>query len=220
MAEKKRRPPYTSGSDVQTLFESIRNKQAPKKLDTEWVKSYKIAQQTEAIPSLLEWLGIVDDAGAVDVETWNRVRIPQSREAALAPLVRSGYAEIFERIDVESASQEDLASTFVLAYSMGDPSRQVRCFVALCELAGISVGADVKKERSEHPSTPEKTTGAKTTAQTKAGKETPRTNPVVSSAGIFVSLSVEIPAAWDEGQIRDRVVTVARVLSEVGLGAN
>jgi hypothetical protein len=229
MAERKR-PPYTSAADVHALFEGMRTKQAPKKIDTEWAEQYNLApKQPEAVPKLLRWLGIIDKEGVVTAESWDSVRVPRSRAAALNPLVRSAYSDVFERIDVEQATQDDLSGAFINAYRMGDPRKQVRCFLVLCEMAGIQTAAEAKTKPGPASG---KAVGAKgkgrngskprETSKRGAGgtrKQQNRQVTLPQSNGVIVTLAIEIPADWNEDQIRDRLVTVSRVLGEAGLGA-
>jgi hypothetical protein len=223
MAKKKKRPPYISGPDINALFERIRTMQAPKKVDTDWVETYKLApNQPQGVPSLLWWLGIVDEDGAVSAEKWDSVRLPQSRPQALEPLVRDAYSDIFDRIDVEHATQDDLSGAFINAYGMGDPRRQIRCFLVLCALAGIPTAVDASRRPGPEPGTTKPISNGRTTPQTATRKKDKQTGSVKLpsvGAGVLVALTVEIPAEWNEDQIRKRLVTVARVLGEAGLGA-
>jgi hypothetical protein len=221
---KQLRPPYTSGSDIEAFFARIKTLQAPAKIDSEWVKTYKLApNQPEAMPSLLKWLGVTDANSAAVASIWDGIRLPQSRADALEPLVRSAYAEVFGRLDVEHASLDDLASTFVVAYGMGDPGRQVRCFLVLCGLAAIPTDAgetpqlepeqSVRRRSSAPRKGPKPPQKPGTATEHATDEQSQHATPVV------LSLSVELPADWSERQIRQRIVDVSRILSEVGLGA-
>ncbi|HEX5369545.1 MAG TPA: DUF5343 domain-containing protein [Dehalococcoidia bacterium] len=225
MADKKKRPPYTGGSDIETFFDRIKTMQAPKKIDNAWVTTYKMApNQPEGMPSLLKWLGIIDKDGAADPTVWDGVRLPQTRPETLRPLMEAAYSEVFERLDVEHASHDDLSSTFVVAYGMGDPRRYVKCFLTLCDLAGLSTEAAAKStENGAAAPSPARATKSekkpKVERQVNGSKGQNGHVPIPpTTAGVLLSFAVEIPAEWDEEQIRDRVVTVARVLSEAGLG--
>jgi hypothetical protein len=117
-SEAKKRPPYASAGDIDALFDRIKTMQAPRKIDAEWAATYNLApNQPVAIPNLLKWLGVIDQDGAATPDTWDPIRLPGSRAEALAPLVRESYSDVFDRIDVEHATQEDLAGTFIVAYS-------------------------------------------------------------------------------------------------------
>ena len=104
------------------------------------------------------------------------------------------------------------------AYGIGDPGRQIKCFLALCRHAGIQT-AEVAVLREQKQ-------GSKATTETKpkrAGATNPRrslVSPTERRGGsaslkpppVAVALNVEIPADWTEEQIRDRVVVVTRAL--------
>jgi hypothetical protein len=227
VAERKR-PPYTSGADVEALFVRIRTLQPPKKVDTEWAATYNLApKQPEAIPTLLKWLGIVDRNGVANGAIWDQVRLPQSRTEALAPLVRASYVDVFDRIDVEQATDDDLVGAFVNAYGMGDPRKQVRCFLVLCKMASIPTGTDAKKK----PGPPRREPIAHATSRSESDDRRPSerdeaTLGPIGNAGaepahgsrVTVSIALEIPADWTERQIRDRLLAISRALAEAGLG--
>jgi hypothetical protein len=219
---KKKRPPYTSAGDIEAFFERIRTMQAPSKIDTAWVTTYKLApKQPSGMPTLLRWLGIIDEAGGADQALWDGLRVPQTRAETLRPLVEAAYAEVFDRLSVEEASLDDLESTFVLAYGMGDPDKQLRCFLTLCEIAGMSLtaaaprgaevnGAATQRTKSAAKAKPRAVDGSMTRTAGSA-----RTSP--SATGVLVSFAIEIPAEWDEDRIRERVTTITKVLGEAGL---
>jgi Family of unknown function (DUF5343) len=196
-------------------------RQAPKNVDTEWVKAYKLAaKQPEGIPSLLKWLGIVNQDGSAKPEVWDAVRLPQSRPAALEPLVREAYSDVFDRIDVEQVGTEELEATFVIAYGMGNADRHVRCFLVLCELAGIPTAtakkpATAKGEADTRTKQPAKEQKQRTPARGAGAQHVP---PPPPQGSVILSLSVEIPAEWNKDQIRERVLAVSQVLSEAQLG--
>lgn len=220
MPEKKK-PPYTSGPDITTLFSGIKTQKPPKKVDSEWVRTQNLAaKQHEAIPSLLKWLGIIGDEGAAVASVWDPVRLPQSQAEALEPLVRTAYADVFDQLEVEQADAEQLGAAFVIAYGMGDPARYVRCFLVLCELAGIETGV-------AKPNAKPSSNGDQPAARREPTQRKPRSDPgaqqqrapLQQPGGVVVSLSVEIPASWSKDQIRERVLAVSQALSEAKLGA-
>jgi hypothetical protein len=59
------KPPYTSVSDVDAFFDrvqTIAEPKSPKKVDSGWVESYQFqTAHPSAIPSMLRWLGVIDE---------------------------------------------------------------------------------------------------------------------------------------------------------------
>lgn len=214
------KPPYTSVSDVDAFFErvqTIAEPRAPKKVDSGWVESYQFdTAHPSAIPSMLRWLNVIDEDGG-STGVWDDLRVDGTRETTLARLIKDAYSAVFEAVVVENASARDLRGAFVSAYSIGDPGRHIKCFLALCRHAGISTLEEATARESEQrESSSAKLPSQSTTATTlRSTARSPKQRSVVPPQGgsaLNVTLNVEIPAAWTEGQIRERVAAIARAL--------
>ena len=219
--------PYTSVSDVEAFFEraqTIAEPKPPKKVDSTWVESYGFqTAHPGAIPSMLRWLGVINDEGE-SVGLWNDLRVDTTRQTTLERLVREAYKAIFDAVDVEKATARDLRGAFVSAYSIGDPGRQIKCFLALCQQAGIKTAEEAREREAKAkpngapkatPRTPSRSGAAKTTTTT-TRRETRKNGS--DGTGITVTLNVEILAEWTEEQIRDRIATVTRAVESAGAG--
>jgi Family of unknown function (DUF5343) len=226
MAKRGTVPPYTAAADITSFFDRIKTMQPPEKIDTPWVESLKIAAtQPSGVVGLVKWLGIASEAGVPDPAVWNKVRIPTTRAEALDPLVRTGYSKIFDRLDVEQATRQDLEGTFVNEYEVGDPQRKISCFLALCELAGIKVSAAGETANTTNgsgsPAAAKKSIAdpkKKQQAAAKTPPPPPDPPPASSSSGVTIALNVEIPADWTEAEIRERIAVVSRAVRETGVG--
>lgn len=222
------KPPYTSVSDVDAFFERIERiaePKPPKKVDADWIRNYDFeTAHPSAIPSMLRWLRIINDEGE-STGVWDKLRVESSRQATLEQLVRDAYKGIFEAIQVESATRGDLRGAFVTAYSVGDSTRHINCFLALCRHAGLQT-AVVAREPKEKPNAESRTTRApkSRSTPTKTAKDDSKTTARSQTkkapewSGISVTLNVEIPAEWTEEQIRERVVAVRRAVESADTG--
>lgn len=212
------KPPYASVSDVQAFFERIQTIAEPKpdkKVDSGWVGNYGFkTAHPAAIPSMLHWLGVINDEG-VSTGVWNDLRVDATRQATLGRLVKEAYSAVFEAVIVETAAAKDIRGAFVSAYSIGDPGRQINCFLALCEQAGIKTAVETNTREPKGSSDAKKKSNAQ--APTRKSQTVRRAQPKVrhlaaTAGGIGVTLSVEVPASWTEEQIANRIAAVTRAL--------
>lgn len=231
------KPPYTSVSDVDAFFDRVKTiaePQPPKKVDSAWVESYKFkTAHPSAIPSMQRWLGVINDDGE-STGVWNEIRVEGTRQAALQRLVKGAYADVFDTIEVEQATNADLLGAFVQAYAIGDPKRQIACFLSLCQHAGIKTAQEPPPAReakadsgrgalrAEPRRAPASTNGASKTATATRRRETREsvtaTNSVLRTNSVTVALNVEIPADWTEEQIRERIAAVTRAVEAASSG--
>lgn len=216
MAEK---PPYTSVNDVDAFFDrvqTIAEPKPPKKIDTAWVESYGFETgHPSAIPSMLRWLGVVDDENE-STGVWDKLRVDNAREEALGGLVRDAYKPLFDAVDVEKATARDLRGAFVSTYSIGDPARHIKCFLALCRHAGIPTaeaaqtrGTNGKEQAAESNSRsrPARKNETQPRKQRMHQRQAPK---LPGQPGVSITLNVEIPAEWTEEEIRERIAAVTR----------
>jgi len=226
MKKAPEKPPYASTSAIDELFRRMENLKAPPKADSDWAKAQAFdAGLPASIPSMLRWLGVVDDEFRPDQDRWNALRFPEGRLKELPALLKTSYAAIFDRIEVEGANRALLRSTFVGAYGSGDTQRPIAAFLTLARHAGMKVAA---AERQIEKKTPTR----KTTSEARKPKQqlTPtrllgRPRPDARSKDnsrlreVTISLAVEIPADWDESQITDRILMVRRAMEKTIEGA-
>ena len=218
MAEKQPRPPYTTQSDLDQLFKRMATMQDPKQISTKWVKDYNLAAtQPAAVVSVLKWLGVFDDDGK-SLGVWNDLRIESKREATLRGLMEKAYSAIFDRVEIAKADRQHLKGAFIDAYASGDPGRPIKCFLTLCDYAGIEAAAaeDSRKSPSRDTGNAKsgKSSGASASPKPKPSTKTPTAKEPAPAApgGIAVTLNVEIPADWSEEQIRKRVTLIRDVI--------
>jgi hypothetical protein len=207
-------------SDIDAFFErieTIAEPKPPKKVDSSWVESYGFqTAHPSAIPSMLRWLGVINDESE-STGVWNSLRVDSTRAETVQRLVEAAYAGIFDAVEVEKASTRDLRGAFVSVYSLGDPGRHIKCFLALCRQGRIvtageaSAGTTTPSDRpksapdSKRRSRPQGVTTPPTRRRTPRPRETGDAN---------ITLNVEIPADWTEDQIRARIAAVSRAADQ------
>jgi hypothetical protein len=172
---------------------------------------------------MLRWLGVIDE-DSESTGVWNDLRVDGKREATLERLVRESYKDIFDSVDVATAKDRDLRGAFVDQYSIGDPTRHISCFLALCQRAGIQTAEAPRLSRESRaaqnggnakPKTQRKKRPPKPKTTTTTERKTPQGTP---TGGVSIVLNVEIPADMTEEQIRERVAAVTRVAKSAGQG--
>lgn len=218
--------PYTSVTDVGAFFErvqTIAEPKPPKKVDSAWVESYQFkTAHPSAIPSMLRWLNVIDDEGE-STGVWDDLRVDGTRETTLAKLVREAYKAVFDAVDVEKATSSDLRGAFVSAYSIGDPGRHIKCFLALCQQARIETAEEAtSRESTQSGNAKPKQKPKPASTSSSSRKVTPRrerhAGKVTETTGVNVTLNVEIPADWSEEEILDRIAVVSRALGRSDQG--
>lgn len=216
------KPPYTSTKDIDAFFDKVGGIQKPNRaVDREWVEAYGFdTAHPTAIPSLLRWLGVLDDDGNPK-DAWNKLRVSNTRQETLGSLVRESYKKLFDTVDVEQVSRETLEGGFIEAYEVGDVQRHVGCFLRLCEHAGISVAAQPAR-REKEPRAP-KPKAERPRRERAAGDGSKRRNgrpesDESPSVGLSIALTVDIPADWSSEQIKERLAVVSRAVREAGFG--
>lgn len=216
MAEK---PPYAAASVIDEFFRRIDSLKPPAKTDSTWAKDQGLdPKHLASIPSMLRWLGVVDENYKPDAKIWNDLRLRDRRPAVLAERMRAGYVDIFNQLEIEKADKGMLHSAFVQAYNAGDTGRQIVAFLTLAKYAGIETAATVgtTTKASKEGSAPAALKAPSTRRASNQRGVTRRSQPRGEAGAIGVTLTVEIPAEWDEAQVAERVAAVRRALSDDG----
>lgn len=208
------KPPYASAGVIDEFFSRLPSLKPPPKTDSGWAKDLGLGANLPAsIPSMLRWLGVVDADYKPDPKLWNELRLEDSRQRVLSDWIKTSYAEVFNAVEVDQADKTLLHSAFVRAYKSGETGRQITAFLTLCRYAGIATkatsGTVTKKAAPrERQAVPRPRINAPAPRQAKAPQRVKDKNGLE----LTVSLSVEIPASWDEAQIAERIASVRRAL--------
>jgi len=219
---KPKKLPYAGAGAIDRFFVAIRTIRDPGQLDAEWTTSNKIGEGV-AIPGMLRFLGVLnEESKPVSLELWQDLRMPDTRQATLKRLVEAAYSDLFTALDVADATREQIRVAFERIYHLGNANDRITTFFKLSELAGISLKALESPVRKATPSEPKTTTKA-TPREPKTPKPVAPAlkrqvridDPPPGTVALTISLAVEIPAEWDEAQIKERVRVVARAAREV-----
>ena len=216
-------PPYTSATAIRGFFDAITTMKDPKKIDSDWAEANNLEPKLpSSIPTMLRWLGVTNDKNeTTDPALWNDLRIPASRPAALARLVQAAYAPIFDALELD-APRAQIDAEFIRKYpSLGDPGRNVKCFLTLCEFADIPIAA-AKRKATGTTDKPKLRDAAKPrdkppNQKRPAGQSKEKGTPKAAGVAVQVNINAEIPAAWTKEQIRERMATIAEAVKESGL---
>lgn len=212
----RRKPPYASAGAIDTFFDKIRSIGPPTVVDSKWAVSYGLDVKLPAsIPTMLKWIGVIDEnLKPISAEAWNKIRFPNTRPDALAPLVREGYREVFDAITVEEADKEIIEATFAQVYGSGDVGRIVTCFLTLCRQAGITTKAAAGRAPNGQSAQPKARVVSVVTPKPKAKPERQSKPEQRESRPLALGLNVtvEIPADWTDEQIETRIATIRRAL--------
>jgi hypothetical protein len=225
MAEAKaqKKLPYAGAGAIDRFFAAVRTIRDPGRVDADWTSSNKVGEGI-AIPSMLRFLGVLNEEyRPVSGQLWQDLRMPDTRQATLKGLVEAAYSDLFAALDVADATRDQIRVAFERIYNLGNANDRITTFFKLCELAGISLKALEAPAKKVTPSEPKATTTkTSTTREAKTPKATtpavkPRVRPEqqLGTVGLTINLAVEIPAAWDEAQIKERVQAVARAAREI-----
>lgn len=209
-------PPYANPGVIDAFFERIPTLKDPGTVDAEWAKAHEIdPKQPTSVPAVLRWLGVTDNSyKTLDAKLWDNLRLPDTRAATLDRLVREAYSKIFDAVDIEQADRKSIQAVFVRAYALGNPRRNVSCFLALCSHAGIATKPGDRVPARKRPSGGD---GSGSTPHVRASPHTPKPDAARKQpTAIPISLSVEIPADWTKDQITRRIADVQAALSEAG----
>ncbi len=129
----------------------LMRKSTPSRVDGNFLRLNKIAPGNEyKVVGALRFLGIIDDEG----RPTEKSRLLKTKGAtftsALQGIVRSAYKNLFQHLNGNGHSQEDIYNYFITAEGLGPEmaSKTARFFVQLCQLAEIDLGFNGREKPS------------------------------------------------------------------------
>ncbi|MBD3368777.1 hypothetical protein GF402_00250 [Candidatus Fermentibacteria bacterium] len=131
---------------VEKLFNLIKSKEPPGKVDAKYLEKEGFRRGTDAkLLELLEFLGYVDDKGK-PTEIWKRSRDRNRAPGLLGSAVMTGYWKLFEKIPA-AATATDGASLMSFFKEETDASDQeaaymILTFKVLCDLSDFDAAVD------------------------------------------------------------------------------
>lgn len=149
-SEAQRNPPAASPGHADKLFDLFR-RITPQKVDNRFVADNNITTLPNAgqVVKLAEWLGLIDQNGNVVQAKTNKLKlIGEERNKYIAELIKEAYKDVFEKVDVQSATKNDIINYFIHNYNYGSKKAEFAgaLFLHLCQNYGIILGDALKKK--------------------------------------------------------------------------
>lgn len=148
--DAKLKPPYVSAGPTNKLLDLLR-RQTPSKIDSKFVVDNNLTSMPNAwtIVRLAEWLGLINDAGETVPEKIKILKLSGSeKEKQMAGLIRESYKDLFDRIDIDKATKDDIFNYFVNTWNFGNRQAEIATslFLHLCQSYNIPVSEELKKK--------------------------------------------------------------------------
>ncbi len=149
-------PPNMSGVTLYNFVDTHR-KTLPNRIDRTLMKSVAGGDQARII-SALQFLKLIKEDGKprAGFEHLRDAKTEDEVKAAWADVLREAYSDVFNALDLSSATQGQLEETFKDAYKIqGDTVRKaITFFLHLARSAGIPLSSYFKATRKRGPRTP------------------------------------------------------------------
>jgi len=159
----------------------------------------------------LRLLDLIDDDGNPTAQLEALGRTPSGEyKTVLAGIVRSAYAEVFKFADPATDTPHHVHDAFRGFNPRGQQLRMVTLFLALCEEAGIEVGASRVRQVAQRPVVQRKATAA-------SSREFKKPMPATVASGqslppALAGLLQQLPTSWSRDQRNAFVKTFEAVL--------
>ncbi len=209
-AEKRQGIPY---GPTQGIVEGLALLQrlSPSRVDTELLRAQKIAPGNEyKVVGALKFLGVLDDQGQPTPSSRRLKTRGPAFTQAFQDMLRNAYKELFDTLDLSTASRDDIYNFFVSEMAMGSEMAQkaTRSFLELSRLADIPLNPRLQERpRRGRPRRP--SNGATPSAPSSAREPAPQapqqasTSPItVEGVPFILALTPEV-AALDEDTLTD-----------------
>jgi len=127
----------------------LMRKTTPAKVDGSFLRLNKIAPGNEyKVVGALRFLDIIDDDGRPTEKSRLLKTKGQTFTSALQNIVRHAYKNLFQHLNGNGQSQEDIYNYFITEEGLGPEmaTKTTRFFVQLCQLAEIDLGFNNKEK--------------------------------------------------------------------------
>ncbi|MFN8532709.1 MAG: DUF5343 domain-containing protein [Dehalococcoidia bacterium] len=151
--ELRRTPPY---GPAKGMLEGLRllQRTSPNLVDQELLRTNGIARGNEyKVVGALRYLGLVDEDG----RPTERARLLKARGAVqtlnLQQIVREGYPTLFRKLDMRTASRDDIYNHFLadLGLQPEMAAKATRFFLELARAAGLQIGVERSDLHDDRP---------------------------------------------------------------------
>ncbi len=138
--------PYGPTKGMMQALQLMR-KSTPPRIDGNFLRLNKVAPGNEyKVIGALKFLGVIDDEGKpTDKSRLLKTKGP-AFTSALQGIVRGAYKDVFQQINGNKCTQEDIYNHFITVTGLGTEmaAKTTRFFLQLCQLAEIDLGLSVK----------------------------------------------------------------------------
>lgn len=167
----------------------------PQKIDAKYIVDNGIttAANASTVITFGKWLGLIDKDGNVVADKVSKLRlVGDARNAYIAELVRESYKDLFDRVNLEAATRDDIANHFVNTYGLGTGAAQQAAllFIHLCQTYGIPIPEGLKK-KAYTSSTQQRTPANRSPRQSQKAEVKPQEEEQISSKRNSVLLVLE-----------------------------
>lgn len=140
--------PYAPGKLIDSFFDRIRRIRAPDTVDSNLLLDYGVSKsQVFAVLGTLKFLQLIAPDGTPTAEFRALQTEGDEFRSALRSIVETAYATVFERLDVSTATRDQMKNYFNRNYSPATADRAIALFLHLCNRAGIAVQTGAQSRR-------------------------------------------------------------------------
>lgn len=145
------RPPYAPAEALVRFVRRIPDARVPSDVNAESLAEQDLGAGSgneRHLVSALRFLGLIDQRGQ-PTEAFRDLTVPARQQEVLRRLLRQAYAPIFAAGPVDGMTRDEAESRFTATYGVAGQIREkaIRCFAALCELAGLPLAPDFLHRR-------------------------------------------------------------------------
>ena len=145
--------PYAPPSNITALFERVRSRNLPERIDADYLRVAGISEGTVSrVLVAIRFLGLVEEDG-VPTQALRTINSATNEEyqTTLAGLMREAYAEVFNVIDPAEDTHDRILNVFRRYTPASQRNRQVIFFLGMCREAGIPVLDTPRQRRMAEP---------------------------------------------------------------------
>lgn len=152
------RPSYTTSGQADKLLDLFR-RVTPQKIDAKFLVDNGVttAANASVVIRLAEWLGLVNKDGSVITEKVSKLKlVGDARNTYIVDLIKTSYKDLFDRVDMNTATRDDVSNYFVHNYAFGTAAAQQAAllFLHLCQTYGVPISEELKKKVYTHSGQP------------------------------------------------------------------
>lgn len=143
-------PPYNSTGQADMLLDLF-GRVTPQRIDSKFIADNGIATMGNAskVVVFAKWLGLINEDGTVRGDKTTKLKlVGEERNKYIASLIKESYKHLFEHVNVETATRDDVTNYFVHTYNLGKSASQqsAMLFLHLCQTYGIPLAEGLRKK--------------------------------------------------------------------------